>query len=600
MHFFNKDGVQVIFVMSHAAGIVEKSKVKFMGIEVGEVSSVELVNNVVEVHAVLNTRYHLPDNVISTVSQDGLVGEKFLELLTPRDEPLSNTYIVANGRYDRSRQQFSMDDLTMKINEIAEQIETFVTTVNDMLKKERGSISEIIENIRSTTETLQDLLKSERNNISEIVRNVEITTEALRDIVNSERDSVSEIVENTRATTEVLRDIVSSEQGNISEIIKNARVATETLNDILNSERNNISEIVENTKTVTETLRDILNSERDNVSAVVDNIQVTSEVLKDIITSNQDEITRIINNISKVSDTLESASRGRDKDVDIIVENLKELSENLNNFSKEIESILQSEKGKLTDTMEDIRNVAGKANDVMDNINNITADVAAGKGAVGLLLSDNETRTKVKETIDSLSVMLKTANDFTIELEAGLEDYTRYGEYHGNFLAKVRPNNQNYYLLGVSNTPFGTTENTLTHMVHRDVSNPSADFEYFEKKTETEENKLLFSLQYARIFQDMFTIRGGLIESSIGFGVDVKPFEHHNLYLTLEASNFFRETYGTYGKFNAKYYFLDNFFVQTGWDDLFSSRSSYSVGVGVNFIDNDIKYLLSSVPLPTP
>jgi phospholipid/cholesterol/gamma-HCH transport system substrate-binding protein len=98
----------------------------------------------------------------------------------------------------------------------------------------------------------------------------------------------------------------------------------------------------------------------------------------------------------------------------------------------------------------------------------------------------------------------------------------------------------------------------------------------------------------------MFTIRGGLIESSIGFGFDIKPFENHNLYLTLEASNFFRDTYGTYGKLNAKYYFLDNFFVQTGWDDLFSSRSSYSVGVGVNFIDNDIKYLLSSVPLPKP
>jgi phospholipid/cholesterol/gamma-HCH transport system substrate-binding protein len=472
---FKKKGIEVTFVIGNANGVVPKSKIKFMGVQVGTVNEVHLTEDGVEVFAVLVPEFSvIPDNIIIVVNQDGLIGEKYIDLTLSAVETPSDTYLKQGGRYDRYKQPISMDDITEKIDQITDQVKEFTTSLNDF---------------------------------------------------------------------------VNSETGNIREIIGNMNEAVRTLNTIVQRNEQTIGEIVDN--------------------------------------------------IRGVTGTLETALGNKDKEINDIVENFAALSDNLKRFSEDLEALMRGEKDNISQSLANIRNLTDNASVSIDNLNKITTDAYEGKGTIGMLLADNETRDKLKETINSLADMATKANSLVVEIETGFESLTAFGDYRGRFDVRLRPNDRKFYLAGVSNNPLGTSKNTKTYIAG--TGTPGVPFTYYEEKEEIRESPLVFSLQYAMLFNgDMFTVRGGLFDSRLGFALDYKPFESQKLYLTMEASDFYRDRYGTYGRANLKYYFLDHFFVQAGWDDMFSgSRSGFTVGGGITFIDDDLKYIISSVPMPS-
>jgi phospholipid/cholesterol/gamma-HCH transport system substrate-binding protein len=472
---FKQQGIEVKFIIGNAGGIVPKSKVKYIGIQVGTVSAIHLIENGVEIYAVLSPEFsNIPDNVMIMVSQDGFIGERYVELILPSNEPISPTYIRHGGEYSRYKQPISMDDITVKIDKIADQVNEFTSALNELF---------------------------------------------------------------------------NAETSNIREIISNMNEAVKSLNSI--------------------------------------------------VTKNEQAINDIVANIKDITETFEAAVGSKDKEIGDMVDNFAALSENLKRFSEDLDEILNGERDNISQSIANIRTLTDKVAVSVDNLNKITTDAHEGKGTIGMLLADNETRNKLKTTIDTLADMTTKANQLVVEIETGFESLTAFGDYRGRFDIRLRPNDRKYYLAGVSNSPIGISKNTRTYI--SGTGTPGSPFTYYEEKEEVRESPLVFSLQYAMLFNgEMFTLRGGLFDSRLGFGLDYKPFDSQKLYLTLEASDFYRTHYGTYGRANLKYYFLDHFFVQAGWDDMFSgSRSSFSIGGGITFIDDDIKYIISSVPLPS-
>ncbi|MDR2104784.1 MAG: hypothetical protein LBP51_03405, partial [Deferribacteraceae bacterium] len=332
---------------------------------------------------------------------------------------------------------------------------------------------------------------------------------------------------------------------------------------------------------------------------IIANLNETTKSLNTIVSKNEQAVNEIIANIKNVTDTLDNALKDKDEEISRIVDNFADLSDNLKSFSKDLDAILNGEKDNISQSIANIRDLTDKAAITVENLNKITTDAYEGKGTLGMLLADNETRDKLKDTINTLSDMTAKANKLVLEIETGFESITAFGDYRGRFDIRLRPNDRKFYLAGVSNNPIGSTKNTRTYIAGS--ATPGVPFTYYEDKEEVRESPLVFSLQYAMLFNDgMFTLRGGLFDSRLGFGVDYKPIDSQKLYLTLEASDFYRTHYGAYGKANLKYYFLEHFFVQAGWDDMFSgARSSFTVGGGITFIDDDIKYVITSVPLPS-
>jgi phospholipid/cholesterol/gamma-HCH transport system substrate-binding protein len=98
-----------------------------------------------------------------------------------------------------------------------------------------------------------------------------------------------------------------------------------------------------------------------------------------------------------------------------------------------------------------------------------------------------------------------------------------------------------------------------------------------------------------------FTLRGGLIESRGGGGIDFATLRNR-LRFSADMWDFNRgpSDFAPHAKISTRYYFSPSVYVTGGWDDFLNkSRHSDSIffGAGLRWTDDDIKYLLGSVPI---
>ncbi len=472
LHLFGSRGLQVTFLATDSSGITANSKVKYRGITVGKVNKIEIDSGKVAIRASITDEIKIPDNVTVMISQDGLMGEKFIDLNTKSTLPAIG-YLVDGGVYNNFKSTMTMDDLAEKVQDIAGQVSILTSALNSTFASEQG---------------------------------------------------------------------------------------------------------------------------KEDMAAILRNLRLSTDRLNNILATNQDEINSIIRNINRMSATVDNITSKRERDLDEIVTNIHEMTASLNKFSKGLDRIMASEESDIQASLKNLKELTDEAKISIDNINKITQDAHDGKGTIGMLLADNETRDQLKDAVNSIHTMMTRADQLVLKLEAGLEYLPANDDYHGTFTVKLQPSSKRYYLFGISNKLYNSST-TYTEYTVTDYVNPADDQHYTEEKTKTQENVLAFSLQYALMFERYLGVRGGMFENTLGFGVDLYPLGNDNLSLTFEISDFLREPGGPYMKVNAKYYFLDHLFVQAGWDDFNSGRSSFSFGGGIHLIDDDLKYVIGSIPI---
>jgi phospholipid/cholesterol/gamma-HCH transport system substrate-binding protein len=129
-----------------------------------------------------------------------------------------------------------------------------------------------------------------------------------------------------------------------------------------------------------------------------------------------------------------------------------------------------------------------------------------------------------------------------------------------------------------------------------DYSNLGENGSIIEPKKH-QESKLLISAQIAKRFDDI-TLRGGLIESTFGAGVDYYMF-NDKLKTSAElfdmnAQNDVRGE-DAHAKVMARYTFLKHLDLYGGVDNFLNEDATNSfVGLGVRFYDDDLKTLIIS------
>ncbi|HEX9022154.1 MAG TPA: hypothetical protein VF903_12940, partial [Nitrospirota bacterium] len=117
---------------------------------------------------------------------------------------------------------------------------------------------------------------------------------------------------------------------------------------------------------------------------------------------------------------------------------------------------------------------------------------------------------------------------------------------------------------------------------------------------ETYEDKFAFSIEFAKRWGNL-AMRLGIIESSGGAGVDYYVFDDR-LKFSLESWNFNSKqpkNENAHMKATASYGLSKTLYLYGGYDNFLNKdRATPFVGLGLRFDDEDLKYLLGSVPIP--
>jgi phospholipid/cholesterol/gamma-HCH transport system substrate-binding protein len=148
----------------------------------------------------------------------------------------------------------------------------------------------------------------------------------------------------------------------------------------------------------------------------------------------------------------------------------------------------------------------------------------------------------------------------------------------------------------LSSQPFGKRKNTTTIET---TTFPDGHTEQTVTDTEERRDEFAISALFGYRWRD-WVIRAGLLESRGGAGVDYVALKDR-LRFSADLWDFNRPgDFAAHAKLTGRYYLSPSVFVTGGWDDFLNrKRDSDSVffGAGLRWSDDDLKYLLGSIPL---
>lgn len=325
---------------------------------------------------------------------------------------------------------------------------------------------------------------------------------------------------------------------------------------------------------------------------LIESIQATAEELRAVIAENRTSFGGTVKNFETFSATL--------------AEDLPRITAQLERVLGQVDAVVAENRGDLTESISNIKELTSSVQRSVDNLNSITDKMARGEGTIGKLLNSDEAHneligalTSVEKGVDTLTDTLGRARK--LQLDLGLNSYylTETEEWRSAFRVDVLPNgpdSNRFYRFDLVQDPYGrvydkTTTETVT------LPDGSSETTTTHRLTLDERRN-----EYSALFGFPFADRRGkiwlgVVENSGGGQIEY-ALVRDRLWLSAEAYDFSRPLeLDPHLRLSALWYPWKNVFVQAGYDDpLVDELASPFVGAGLRWSDEDLKYLLGSVP----
>lgn len=286
--------------------------------------------------------------------------------------------------------------------------------------------------------------------------------------------------------------------------------------------------------------------------------------LNGVIGDNRDNLHSAIANFKDMSAGFSQTADTVNKDLPEIMKRVNSLTTRLDNISGALETKLPEAVDKFTK--------------IEDNVSVMLAENRAGLkdtiSSAGSFFRSGE------EAFGKVDTML--SNFTTSELQVAMHsDYMMKDQYSKIYLGVTYlPNPETYYMLDLISTD---DYSKLNELPGKHVKSGR-----------------LYSAQYGKRFDD-FLLRFGAIESTGGVGVDYY-MKHDRLKISGEAFDFNAindlRSDRAHLKAQLRYQMLKHLEVYGGWDNFLNSKSqNLFLGLGLRFIDNDIKYTFGAASM---
>ncbi len=324
-----------------------------------------------------------------------------------------------------------------------------------------------------------------------------------------------------------------------------------------------------------------------NINNLVQDLQLTSAEIRALVAENRANLASTVRNFDALSATL--------------ARELPAISAQTQRALDQIASVIAENRGDLSASMGNVKEITGNLQTSVDNLNKITGEIASGHGTVGKLVNSEEaynsavsTLDSIKSGVESLSGTIGAIQRFKMDLD--LQGYllqrepNTFSNSHSAFSVVIDPqDNQRLYKVGVVTTPEGTDRNRID-TVHY-TSPTGQTYTAVVNDTITEDR-----LQYDALlgFHTASDLRfwGGIIESTGGVQVEY-PFLRR-YWLSFEAFDFNRpNNERAHLRLTAKWQFHPNLYILGGYDDPLEQRAFF-IGAGIRWKDDNLKYLLGA------
>lgn len=331
-----------------------------------------------------------------------------------------------------------------------------------------------------------------------------------------------------------------------------------------------------------------------SLGRLIGNLEAVSAEIRTLVATNRGQIDATMDSVASFSGTLA-------RELPRLTAQVAGVLDRMDRTLLQLEGTVGESRPDLQATASNLRTLTEEARASVDNLNEVTGRLARGEGTIGKLLTSDEAHDELVGALQSVESGVETLSGALggiqkIQLELGLESYylEALEESRSAFTLDVDPQSGKLYRVAVVDSPFGKEETQLRRST---VTNPDGSTETTVTETFKRDDDPTFSALFGFQLFDESRIWAGLIESSGGVQVEY-PLLDRRLWLSLEAFEFDREgDLEPHLRLSGSYKIGDMLYLRAGYDDfLEGERDSLFLGGGIRWRDDQLKYLLGSLP----
>lgn len=324
------------------------------------------------------------------------------------------------------------------------------------------------------------------------------------------------------------------------------------------------------------------------IRRLLDNLEATSADIRQLVAANRGQVDATLANFEKFSRTL--------------AEELPRLTAQMQKTLEQVDAVVAENRGDFRGTLENVKKATENIQTSIDNLNAISGQIRSGEGSLGKLVYDNAAHDSLVSTLKAVEGGVGTLTDTIgrvqkLELQLAMEANTYPGVDDSGAAFDLRlkaTHPSRFYRFGLASNPGGkvsTETRTLT------TTFPDGHVETTVVTEDKVEDAFTLNAQVGWQYRD-FELRAGLFESNGGAALDYGGLLGKKLVVSLEAFDFSRPNeLDPHLRFSARYALGPSVYLVGGYDDpLVSERQSVFFGAGVRWKDDDLKYLMGSIP----
>ena len=368
---------------------------------------------------------------------------------------------------------------------------------------------------------------------------------------------------------------------------------------------NQVAAIATDVKAITESLRNVIGGPagQQRLVDIVDNVRTITQQVRDLIAANRSNVDATMANARAVTESLR-------------VE-IPRLASSIDHVASQIGGVVGENRDDVRKIAENLRGLSADLRTTSDNLSAITTQVRSGEGTMGKLVYSNEAHERltaalqsVESGVNELKTTLGRANRITMDVGIGTDYYAGLPKQTGqfkNFSGSTRstvflrlnpnPERNRFYNVELADDPRG---HEVDRIFQETVTDPQGHTSTtITQQTKLDRNFLLSGQAGWRLTP--FSIRIGIFDNSGGVGADY--LYNDRVQITSELFDFSHRRdpnphlrmYGEY-TFRREKKNTPLLFVRSGVDNVFN-HAAFTIGGGIRWRDDDLKYLLGSVPL---
>jgi phospholipid/cholesterol/gamma-HCH transport system substrate-binding protein len=231
--------------LQYVGGISEGSVVKFMGMDVGQVTQINLPDgkeNRVGVKLEVNAKTPVKTDSRAFLTSIGLMSDQHIEI-NPGSPEAS---LLQSGSTIETKESLSFAQMTEALGDLNSQVQTLMGQINTIFNDEnRAHLVSMIGGMDSLINGIHKPLTSAISNLEESSRKFAKLSDKVQKLMDKNDGNLSEFLTNLKTTTDATNELITEIRGTV-----------QNLESLMTANHSNISETLENFQAASQNLEE--------------------------------------------------------------------------------------------------------------------------------------------------------------------------------------------------------------------------------------------------------------------------------------------------------------------------------------------------------